>query len=458
MQTHGIVSDITERKRAEEALRASQSRYRLLFENNVAAIVRNTMDGCIVDCNGAAARILGYQSPQEMLGLSMIDIRWDSEKRAEIVARLQAGKTLAGVEMKFRHKDGRPIWLMVNLSLTPPDDTGEVFVQGTFVEITERKQAEEELYRSRQMLQSILDNIPQRVFWKDRNSLYLGCNRAFASDAGLRSPAEIVGKTDLDLGWNGTAEQYRIDDRLVMDQGAAKLNREGSRSKPDGSIAWLLTNRLPLRDAEGNVTGVLGTYEDITDRKRAEEALREGEAKLKDALLAAQMGVWEWAWATDTVTWNENLYRIAGRDPKLSAPSFEKLQQIFAPESWERLRAKVEEARATGIPYELDLEMVRPDGSRRWVTGRAGPALDARGHMTGLRGTVQDITERKQAEEALALFKHSIDAHYDGAYWADANNRFIYFNDAGCADLGYAREELIGKSILDISPEASRRA
>ena len=120
---------------------------------------------------------------------------------------------------------------MVNLSLTPPDDTGEVFVQGTFVEITERKQAEEELYRSRQMLQSILDNIPQRVFWKDRNSLYLGCNRAFASD-GVASPAEIVGKTDLDLGWNGTAEQYRIDDRLVMDQGAAKLNREGSRPVP----------------------------------------------------------------------------------------------------------------------------------------------------------------------------------------------------------------------------------
>ena len=186
--------------------------------------------------------------------------------------------------MKLQHKDGRPIWLMVNLSLTPPDDTGEVFVQGTLVEITERKQAEEELYRSRQMLQSILDNIPQRVFWKDRNSLYLGCNRAFASDAGLKSRAEILAKTDLDLGWNGTAEQYRIDDRLVMDQGAAKLNGEGSRSKPDGSIAWLLTNRLPLRDAEGNVTGVLGTYEDITDRKRAEEALRQSEAKLKDAL------------------------------------------------------------------------------------------------------------------------------------------------------------------------------
>ena len=190
-------------------------------------------------------------------------------------------------------------------------------------------------------------------------------------------------------------------------------------------------------------------------RKQQEEALRESEAKLQEALLAAKMGIWEWASATNTVTWSDNLYCITGRDPKLPAPSFEKLQQLFAPESWERLSAAVEKARAAGIPYELDLEMVHPDGSERWVIGRGGPARDARGLITGLRGTVQDITERKQTEEALALFKHSIDAHYDGAYWADADNRFIYFNDAGCEDLGYAREELIGKSVLDISPEAS---
>jgi diguanylate cyclase (GGDEF)-like protein/PAS domain S-box-containing protein len=141
-------------------------------------------------------------------------------------------------------------------------------------DITERKRAEEELYRSRQMLQSTLDTIPQRVFWKDRNCIYLGCNRAFATDAGLNNPAEIIGKSDFELAWSGTADRYRADDKLVMEQGSAKLNFDETQSRPDGSLLWLRTNKLPLWDRQGKVIGVIGTYEDITERKVAEERVQ----------------------------------------------------------------------------------------------------------------------------------------------------------------------------------------
>ena len=144
----GLASEITEHQRADAARRASELRYRLLFENNVAAIIRNTLDGRIVECNDATARILGYASPQEMLGLNMKDILCDPEGRVELMARLQSEKTLAGIEAKFRHKDGRPVWIIANVSLTPADDTGETFVQGTLFDITERKRAEEALRES----------------------------------------------------------------------------------------------------------------------------------------------------------------------------------------------------------------------------------------------------------------------------------------------------------------------
>ena len=121
---------------------------------------------------------------------------------------------------------------------------------------------------------------------------------------------------------------------------------------------------------------------------------------LKEALQAAQMGIWEWTLSTNIITWDENLYRIAGRDPKLPTPSDREYRKIFAQESWDRLKAAVENALATGTPYELDLDLIRPDGSKRWLIGRGEALRDASGRIQ-LRGTAQDITERKQSEEAL---------------------------------------------------------
>jgi PAS domain S-box-containing protein len=141
-------------------------------------------------------------------------------------------------------------------------------------DITERKRAEEELYRAHQMLQTVLNTIPQRVFWKDLNCTYVGCNRAFATDAGLNNPAEIIGKSDFELAWSGTADRYRADDKRIMEQGSTKLNFDEPQSRADGSLLWLRTSKLPLWDREGKVIGVIGTYEDITERKVAEDRVQ----------------------------------------------------------------------------------------------------------------------------------------------------------------------------------------
>jgi PAS domain S-box-containing protein len=124
------------------------------------------------------------------------------------------------------------------------------------------------------LLQTIVECIPVRAFWKDRDSRYLGCNTAFARDAGVASPAEVIGRTDHDLGWKDQAERYRADDRAVMESGVPRLGYEEPQTTPDGRTVWLRTSKVPLRDAAGAVIGVLGIYDDITTQRAAQEALR----------------------------------------------------------------------------------------------------------------------------------------------------------------------------------------
>ena len=148
-----------------------------------------------------------------------------------------------------------------------------------------RKQAEEELIESRKMLNNILDTIPVRVFWKDLESVYLGCNASFARDAGDCTPQEIVGRTDFDFGWTDTqGRSYREDDRDVMETGRAKINYEETMVSQSGHTSWLTTSKVPLRNNNGDIYGVLGTYEDITERKEADRKLRHNEENLRTTL------------------------------------------------------------------------------------------------------------------------------------------------------------------------------
>jgi two-component system, NtrC family, sensor kinase len=151
-------------------------------------------------------------------------------------------------------------------------------------EIKKRIEIENKLRSSKQFLQLAMDNIPQLIFWKDRNSLFLGCNQKLASIAGLALPENIIGKSDYDLPWKKEeTEWFRECDRRVMESGVAELHIIEPQKTADGKQTWLDTNKIPLRDAEGNVVGILGTAEDVSERKETEQALKQSEAKLQKA-------------------------------------------------------------------------------------------------------------------------------------------------------------------------------
>lgn len=151
------------------------------------------------------------------------------------------------------------------------------------VELAERKRTEEALIETKEMLEIVMNHIPQAIFWKDLNSTYLGCNGRLAHDAGFDSPAEVVGKTCFDMPWAEHAPGYRADDRIVMDSDRPKLNIEERLTTAEGDVLWLRTNKVPLHDSTGKVVGVLGSYEDITEQRTAIEAVHEAKYEAERA-------------------------------------------------------------------------------------------------------------------------------------------------------------------------------
>ena len=203
-------------------------------------------------------------------------------------------------------------------------------------------------------------------------------------------------------------ERLHPDDRERVSEALGVAMREQSPYRaefrvvrPDGTMRWLADSGRFYPAANGNSLRALGIAVDVTDRKQAEAARRQKEEELDKTEKLAKVGAWQWDPETDTVIWSEELYRIAGLDPTQLAPSYKDHPKLYTVESWERLSRAVEESLRSGTPYKLDLEMIRTDGTTRWVIGRGEAIRDDKDRIVHLHGTVQDITERKQAEFAL---------------------------------------------------------
>lgn len=201
-------------------------------------------------------------------------------------------------ELHLNKADGSTIWADLKTASVRQADSVEIKLLMTVSDISARKQAESELLTMNRELQAndallkgIIESIPIRVFWKDSNSQILGCNTLFARDAGYSSPEALIGRMDSDMGWRKQANKYRSDDQAIMQSGCSMLDYEEQQTTPDGNTIWLRTSKVPLRDGTDKVIGILGIYDDITETKKAAEALRESEEKYSSLIEGANDGV-----------------------------------------------------------------------------------------------------------------------------------------------------------------------
>ncbi len=194
----------------------------------------------------------------------------------------------------------------------------------------------------------------------------------------------------------------------------------------------------------------------IANRKRAQETLRRKDEDLAEAQRLARVGSWLWDMKNEAVTWSEELYRIHGLDPKSPLPSYKEFAHFFTPESWERLSITIKRALQTGFIQALDLEVVRPDGSTRWVAAGGEAVRDATGRVTYLRGTVQDITDRRQADEARFRLASIVQSSDDAIISRNLDGIIVSWNRGAEHVFGFTEAEAIGQPITLIIPSELR--
>ncbi|GAB1542363.1 hypothetical protein NUACC21_50370 [Scytonema sp. NUACC21] len=316
-------------------------------------------------------------------------------------------------------------------------------------EIADRQLVEEQLRQSQEMLQLIMDNIPQCVFWKDTASVFLGCNRNFAKLAGFDNPEDIIGKTDYDLvSVMEEANSSREADTKVMETNKPEYHSVIPHLQKDGTQVWLEVNRVPFHDAEGKVMGVLGTFEDITPRKQAQEALEESKERFRFLAESIPQQVWLAKPDGNLEYVNQRMLNYFGCTQEEFLLSG--WQQFLHPEDLPRCLALWNKSVTTGEPYEFEFRLLSAtDLTYRWHLSRGIPLRDEEGQILNWFGTNTDIHDYKQAEESLQLRDRAIAASRNGIVIADVTMPgfpVIYANQAFEQITGYSVDEVIGKN------------
>ena len=382
--------------RREEALRDSEERHRNLIENANESIFV-AQDGRLVFHNPKTCAISGY-SAEELQSRLFTEFLHEDD-RAMVMdhhVRQIRGEDLPH-HLTFRaiHKNGGIMWVEVNTIVIWWN--GRPATLNFLNDITERRRAEEENQRQAGLITSLLDSIPDIIFYKDINGVYLGCNPPFAEFVG-RPRGEIVGKTDYDLFDKDIADFFRDHDRRMLEQRAARQNDEWI-TYPDGRRILIDTLKTSYWGANGELIGILGISRDITERRRAEEALMLNESYLS-TILENQPGL---VWLKDTRGCFLAVNGAFAVSCGLNDPSQLKGKSdldIWPVHLAEKYRADDAVVMAEGKPTVIE-ESIFDQGVTKWFETFKSPVFNDQGDVIGTTGFARDITERKRVEESL---------------------------------------------------------
>ena len=396
--TFGVSRDITERKQAEKVLEERTAYLNTLIDISPVGIAVLDKEERIQMCNPAFERLFLF-SREEMQGFNLDELIIPTElvSEAESLTRQTLGGASVHATSRRRRKDGTLVDVEIYAVPLVVDDKPLGFL-GLYQDVTKRKQAEEALAQERDLLGTLMDNLPDTIYFKDRESRFTRINKALAKGFGLSDPGQAIGKTDFDFFTAEHAQQAYNDEQEVITTGKPMTAKEEKETWPDGRVTWVSTTKMPFRDANGAIIGTFGVSHDITERKRAEEALRTSEERYRELFENAS----DLVYTTDLEGRLTSLNRVAEQTLGYSREEAAQmnLRQLVNPRHWQRVEQTRERLLAGDSAVTLELEITAKDGRR--VMLEVNPRLIYKGGKpVGMQGIGRDITGREEREMEL---------------------------------------------------------
>jgi PAS domain S-box-containing protein len=382
-------------------LRESEEHLRDIFDGmSEAILLHDPQSGAILQTNHRARELFGY-SEQELLQASVCDLTGEGTEDCGSAALEHIHRAATGERHSFewlsKDKSGRPFWTEVALQAAMIGQ--DLRVLAAVRDMSDRKNAEDELRRQRRLLERIINTLPLGVFWKDRSGAFLGCNEFFAQALGARNPDELIGKTDQDLGMPpDEVEAYQEADRKVLATRQPLMHIIEPLQKASGERIWLDTSKVPLEDEGGAAYGVLGVFEDITERKDAEERLRQSEEKFSQLFhLSPEAIVLINMEARTVLDTNQAFSALTGFE-RSEVLGKEIAELSFLPDV-DRRRMLFDQLLNRGHAENFELTVRRKDG-RSALCSLACTVLSLSG-KPAILAMARDITELKRMQEVM---------------------------------------------------------
>jgi PAS domain S-box-containing protein len=445
--------------REEQTLLGSVTRSRdflnSVLDNTLDLVFARDLQGRYILANQAYEKLLGLKR-NEILGRTAHEVL--PEMTAEqTVARdrevLGTGGRVEGeLRMPLRH--GMHVFSDIRFPLR--DEQGRIIaVCGIVRDITTSKRIQRAVEEKSVFLQTLIDTIPNPVFYKDTDGAYLGCNRAFCQLFGRRRE-EIVGKAVFDIAEMELATVYHEMDRELLASPDAPQAYENPVKDAEGRIRSMVYNKATFRRRDGQVGGIVGVMVDVTERKVAEEKLREAETRQRALIesIPAVTYTAEFGRERQLTFVSRQVETVLGytRREIMGAPGL--WTERIHPDDRGRVLEGLRQSAERNWPFSDEYRMRRADGRTIWVQDEAMPVRDEDNLLLFYQGVLHDVTARRQAEEALRTFRAALDSSADAVFLIDRETmRFVDANDTACGSLGYSR-----KSLLDASPHAVKPA